>query len=78
MSRVPWRGKLLAGRPAGDARPAGLGRRGDLLLSNEETWAQRQLERAGFSTWYVPLADVRHEMSRERLISVKDLPPEPP
>jgi GT2 family glycosyltransferase len=44
-----------------------LGRRGDELLSNEDTWAQRQLARVGLATWYVPLARVHHEMPHERL-----------
>jgi hypothetical protein len=44
-----------------------LGRKGNLLLSNEEILLQRQLERLGYRTYYDPRISVRHHVAAERL-----------
>ncbi|MCW8307590.1 glycosyltransferase [Acidiphilium sp. PA] len=47
--------------------PACLGRRGTLLLSNEETYILRRLRRAHFRVRFNPALVVHHEIARERL-----------
>ena len=44
-----------------------LGRTGNNLLSNEETYAVTQLVKNGHQAWYVPEAKVMHEVHAERM-----------
>lgn len=44
-----------------------LGRKGKLLIGDEETELQQRLILSGYSTWYIPSAIVSHKVPRKRM-----------